>query len=204
MDFALLASVAGFAFASCGTPGPNNMLLAHSATRFGYGPTLKLLLGIMLGLQLLLLFTALGLGQLFLHWPILQWALKMLGTGYLLWLAWQIGTATPPDADADADSKTMRAVSMNWRQGAVFQVFNPKAWLMAVSAISGFTLAGEQYWPSAWLVLTVFLAFGLLTGHLWAFFGLTLRTWLRSARDWRRFNQGMALLTAASVVMIWY
>ena len=197
MDLALLASVAGFAFASCGTPGPNNMLLTHSATRCGYWPTLKLLLGIMLGLQLLLLFTALGLGQLFLRWPVLQWTLKILGSGYLLWLAWQIGRATPTDTDAVA-------VSMNWRQGAVFQVFNPKAWLMAVSAMSGFTLAGEQYWPSAWLVLAVFLALGMVTGHLWTFFGLNLRTWLRSAQDWRRFNQGMALLTAASVLMIWY
>ena len=197
MDFALLASVAGFAFASCATPGPNNMLLTHSATRFGYWPTLKLLLGIMLGLQLLLLFTALGLGQLFLRWPLLQWTLKILGSGYLLWLAWQIGRAAPPDADAVE-------VSMNWRQGAIFQVFNPKAWLMAVSAMSGFTLAGEQYWSSAWRVLAVFLALGMVTGHLWTFFGLNLRTWLRSAQDWRRFNQGMALLTAASVIMIWY
>ncbi|MGO4998161.1 LysE family translocator [Oceanisphaera sp. W20_SRM_FM3] len=197
MDFALLASVAGFAFASCATPGPNNMLLTHTATRFGYGPTLKLLLGIMLGLQLLLLFTALGLGQLFLRWPILQWTLKILGSGYLLWLAWQIARSAPPAADRIE-------ASMNWRQGAVFQIFNPKAWLMAVSAISGFTLAGEQYWSSACLTLAVFLAFGIITGHFWMFFGLNLRTWLRSARDWRRFNQGMALLTAASVVMIWY
>ncbi|WP_319783424.1 LysE family translocator [Oceanisphaera sp. IT1-181] len=197
MDLTLLASVAGFAFAACGTPGPNNMLLTHSATRFGYRPTLKLLLGIMLGLQLLLLFTALGLGQLFLRWPVLQWTLKILGSGYLLWLAWQISRAAPPEADTVE-------TSMNWRQGAVFQLFNPKAWLMAVSAMSGFTLAGEQYWSSAWLVLAVFLAFGIITGHLWTLFGLNLRTWLRSGQDWRRFNQGMALLTAASVVMIWY
>lgn len=195
MDFSLLAPVAGFAFAACGTPGPNNMLLTHSATRFGYGPTLKLLLGIMLGLQLLMLLTALGLGQLFLRWPWLQWALKILGSGYLLWLAWKISRARPTEAEP---------VSMTWRQGALFQCLNPKSWLMSISAISGFTLAGEQYWCSAGLVLAVFLVFGLLTGHCWAFFGLNLRTWLRTPSDWRRFNQGMALLTAASVLMIWY
>lgn len=197
MDFALLASVAAFAFASCGTPGPNNMLLTHSATRFGYGSTLKLLLGIMLGLQLLLLLTALGLGQLFVLWPMLQWSLKILGSAYLLWLAWQIAAASPSSAHSSAQS-------MNWRQGMVFQFINPKAWLMALSAISGFTLAGEQYWRSAGLILAVFLTLGLVTGHIWTFFGLNLRTWLRDARDWRRFNHGMALLTAASVLMIWF
>lgn len=197
MDFALLGSVAGFAFASCGTPGPNNMLLTNCATRFGYRPTLKLLLGIMFGLQLLMLFTALGLGQLFLRWPSLQWSLKIVGSGYLLWLAWKIGSA-----DTQATDET--TISMCWHQGALFQFFNPKAWLMAISAISGFTLAGEQYWPSALAVLAIFLSLGLVTGHLWAFFGLNLRRWLHTAKDWRRFNHFMALLTAASVFMIWH
>lgn len=197
MDFTLLVSAAGFALASCGTPGPNNMLLTNSATRFGYRPTLKLLLGIMFGLQLLMLISALGLGQLFLLWPSLQWALKIVGSSYLLWLAWKIGSAQPQAADEATKS-------MGWHQGALFQFLNPKAWLMAVSAISGFTLAGEQYWPSALSVLVIFLFLGLVTGHLWAFFGLNLRRWLHSSKDWRRFNHFMALLTAASVLMIWY
>ncbi|MFD1008877.1 MULTISPECIES: LysE family translocator [Oceanisphaera] len=197
MDFALLSSAAGFAFASCGTPGPNNMLLTSSATRFGYRPTLKLLLGIMFGLQLLMLISALGLGQLFLMWPSLQWGLKIFGSGYLLWLAWQIGSA-----DIQTTAETTK--SMCWYQGALFQFLNPKAWLMAVSAISGFTLAGEQYWPSALAVLAIFLSLGLVTGHIWAFFGLHLRRWLHTPKDWRRFNHFMALLTAASVFMIWH
>lgn len=197
MDFALLGSVAGFALATCGTPGPNNMLLTSSGTRFGYRPTLKLLLGIMLGLQALMLLTALGLGQLFLHWPALQWGLKMAGSGYLLWLAWQIASAPPPGAEEER-------LGMGWHQGALFQFLNPKSWLMAISAISGFTLAGEQYWPSAALVLAVFLFFGLLTGHVWALFGIHVRRWLRTDTDWRRFNRLMALLTAGSVAMIWW
>ena len=44
----------------------------------------------------------------------------------------------------------------------MLQLLNPKAWMMALSAISGFTLAGEAYWPSAGWVLgiitTVYLA----------------------------------------------
>ena len=197
MDFALLGSVAGFALASCGTPGPNNMLLTSSATHFGYAPTLKLLLGIMLGMGLLMLLTALGLGQLFVRWPIMQWTLKGVGSGYLLWLAWQVATASGP-------SEHSSTPNMRWHQGALFQFLNPKAWLMAVSAISGFTLSGEQYWFSAWMVVLIFFALGMVTGHLWAFFGLNLRRWLHTPQEWRYFNQFMGLITAASVLMIWY
>ncbi|WP_232455034.1 LysE family translocator [Oceanisphaera avium] len=136
MDFALLISVAGFAFASCATPGPNNMLLTHSAARAGYGASLKLLLGIMLGLQLLLLLSALGLSQLFFSLAVYTRGLKILGSGYLLWLAWQIARTRPASNDVG---------SMNWHQGMVFQFINPKAWVMALFAMSGFTLADEQY-----------------------------------------------------------
>lgn len=196
MDLAFIGPVAGFALAACGTPGPNNMLLTSSGTRAGYRPTLKLLLGIMLGLQSLMLLTALGLGQLFTLWPVLQWTLKIAGSLYLLWLAVKIGSAPPPGLRDDE-------VGMRWHQGALFQLLNPKSWLMAVSAISGFTLAGEAYWPSTLWVLSVFLFFGVLTGHVWALFGMHMRRWLHTAQDWRRFNLLMAGLTAASVLMIW-
>lgn len=195
MDITLLGPVTGFALAACGTPGPNNMLLASAGTRSGYRSSLKLLLGIMLGLQLLLLLTALGLGRLFEMWPVLQWGLKIAGSGYLLWLAWRIATAPPPGDDER---------SMRWHQGALFQFLNPKSWLMAVSAISGFTLSGEQYWPSAWGVLGVFLLCGMVTGHLWTLIGMRVRRWLHTDTHWQRFNTVMGVLTAACVVMIWY
>ncbi|MCT7655087.1 LysE family translocator [Oceanimonas sp. NS1] len=195
MDIALLGPVAGFALAACGTPGPNNLLLASAGSRFGYIASLRLLLGIMLGLQGLLLLTALGLGRLFELWPALQWALKLAGSAYLLWLAWRIAMASAPDAGER---------SMSWGQGALFQFLNPKSWLMAISAISGFTLAGEHYWPSALAVLGVFLFFGMVTGHLWALLGMRVRRWLRTEADWRRFNRAMGALTAACVAMIWY
>lgn len=108
MDISLLGPVAGFALAACGTPGPNNMLLASAGTHSGYRASLKLLLGIMLGLQLLLLFTALGLGRLFELWPALQWGLKLAGSGYLLWLAWRIAVAPPPGGNEPG---------MRWHQG---------------------------------------------------------------------------------------
>ncbi|WP_041543524.1 LysE family translocator [Oceanimonas sp. GK1] len=195
MDMTLLGPVAGFALAACGTPGPNNMLLASSGTRSGYLASLKLLLGIMLGLQGLLLLTALGLGRLFELWPVLQWGLKLAGSGYLLWLAWRIAMAPPPAAGER---------SMRWYQGALFQFLNPKSWLMAISAISGFTLAGEQYWPSALAVLGIFLFFGLVTGHLWTLLGMRVRRWLHTDTHWRHFNRVMGALTAACVAMIWH
>jgi threonine/homoserine/homoserine lactone efflux protein len=85
----------------------------------------------------------------------------------------------------------------------MLQLLNPKAWMMALSAISGFTLAGEAYWPSASWVLGIFFVTGLYTGAFWVLFGAQVRRIIRTATGWRRFNLGMGLATAACVLMIW-
>ncbi|MGL5040573.1 MAG: LysE family translocator, partial [Aeromonas sp.] len=73
----------------------------------------------------------------------------------------------------------------------------------ALSAISGFTLAGEAYWPSAIWVLVIFLIAGLLAGACWMLFGAKVRLVIRTPQGWRRFNLMMGLATAACVAMIW-
>ena len=64
----------------------------------------------------------------------------------------------------------------------MLQLLNPKAWMMALSAISGFTLAGEAYWPSALWVLVIFFITGLYTGAFWVLFGAQVRQIIRTAR----------------------
>ena len=66
--------------------------------------------------------------------------LKLVGSAYLLWLAWKVANASGP---AEGNRPLIPA-----HQGPCCKLLNPKAWMMALSAISGFTLAGA-YWPSA-------------------------------------------------------
>lgn len=51
------------------------------------------MLGIMLGMQLMLLLVAFGIGGLILIYPALHLLLKIAGSLYLLWLSWKIGSA---------------------------------------------------------------------------------------------------------------
>ncbi|TNI92620.1 LysE family translocator [Aeromonas veronii] len=185
----------GFAVLTCGTPGPNNLMLTASGANFGVRHTLPHLLGVGLGQPVLQLVLALGLYPLFERWPLLRLGLQIFGSLYLLWLAWKVATASGP---AEGNRPLIPAL-----QGAMLQLLNPKAWMMALSAISGFTLAGEAYWPSAIWVLAIFFVTGLYTGAFWVLFGAQVRRLIRTARGWRRFNLGMGIATAACVLMIW-
>ncbi|EOD53534.1 LysE family translocator [Aeromonas molluscorum] len=195
MDLNWLLPLAGFALITCGTPGPNNMLLTSAGAAQGFGRSLPLLVGVVGGINLMILATALGLGVLFDRVPLLHDGLKVAGSLYLLWLAWKVANASGP---AEGSRPLIPA-----HQGALLQLLNPKAWMMALSAISGFTLAGEAYWPSAFWVLGIFFLTGLYTGAFWVLFGAQVRRLIHTARGWRRFNLGMGLATAACVLMIW-
>ncbi|MGL4206720.1 MAG: LysE family translocator [Aeromonadaceae bacterium] len=196
--------LAGFAWVTCITPGPNNLMLTASGARFGFRRTLPHVLGISAGMGVMLLIVASGLGQLFLHWPLLQTLLKVAGSAYLIWLGWMIATAPPTVAESEPVSQEHAVKPFRFYQAVLFQFVNPKAWLMSISAIGSFTLLGNHYWGSVFLLVLLFCLICTKTCLLWAQFGVQMGRWLRSPRAWLWFNRTMGLLTAACVVVIWY
>ena len=69
LESTLLASLAGFAFISSITPGPNNILLMSSGALFGWQRSLPHLGGILLGFAILMTTSVMGLGTLVAKWP---------------------------------------------------------------------------------------------------------------------------------------
>lgn len=92
MTAQLLLAFVLFAFATAGTPGPNNMMLLASGANFGFRRTVLHILGISVGLGVMVAAMGLGLGGVFKAWPVLHEVLRWVGGGYMLWLAWKIAT----------------------------------------------------------------------------------------------------------------
>ena len=134
MTSELLLAFILFAFVTSVTPGPNNMMLLASGVNFGIRRSLPHMLGISLGFMLLVAAVGLGLGQLFEQFPPLYTVLRYGGAAYLLYLAWKIAGSGAPDADGKATGKPF-----TFLQAAAFQWVNPKAWIMAIGAITTYT-----------------------------------------------------------------
>ena len=202
MEQSLLLSLIAFAWITCVTPGPNNIMLTSSGARFGFWQSIQHIAGISGGLVCMLTLMALGVGAVFQQWPVLQWMLKIGGSGYLLYLAWQIAQAGMPKLDTAVKTQTIKP----WRfhQAVLFQFMNPKAWLMSLSAIGSFTLLGEQYWSSVIWVLVVFCLICLKTSSMWTLFGVKVGQWLKTPRAWEYWNRIMGGLTALCVALIWF
>ena len=190
----------GFLWVAAITPGPNNMLLTTSGANFGFFRSLWLMVGIMLGMQSILLLVAFGVGSLILVYPALHLVLKILGSLYLLWLAWKVATAAYEKLETDvAPPKPIRLY-----QGWLLQFLNPKAWLMALGAVASFSLAGDRYNTSIVAISLGILVVNIVAGVIWLGFGTVIGRLLRSRRAWYTFNIAMGILTAACVLLIWH
>ena len=193
MELASLLALSGFALVSSITPGPNNMMLMASGANFGLKRTVPHALGVGIGFTLMIVLVGVGLMGLFDIVPWLNTVLKVVSIAYLLWLAWKIAHAAPPDGSKAAASKPMSFVS-----AMLFQWVNPKAWSMALTAIALY--APDRNLAAVALVAAIFGIINLPSTSLWAVMGQALSGWLASPQRLRAFNWTMAGLLVASML----
>ena len=181
-----------FAFTTSITPGPNNMMLFASGVNFGFVRTIPHMLGIGAGFFLLLIAVGFGLGALLHSVPAVYTALKFAGGAYLIWIAWKIGTSRSL-SEGKASAQPMTFIG-----AAAFQWVNPKAWVMAVSAMATYT-SSDSYLFSVLVVGLVFALVNVPSVSTWAGFGSALRQWLSEPSRLKWFNIAMAVLLVVSL-----
>ena len=76
-----------FAFVSSITPGPNNTMLLASGVNFGFVRSLPHMAGVTVGFCLMILLMGLGLGSVFVRFPVLYTVLRYVGGTYILYRA---------------------------------------------------------------------------------------------------------------------
>lgn len=196
MTYELLTALALFAFVSSITPGPNNLMLMASGANFGFRRTIPHMLGVALGFVFMVLLVGAGLVQVFDALPVSYTVLKAVSVVYLLWLAWKIAHAAPVQA------KGAEGRPMTFLQAAAFQWVNPKAWAMALTAISAYT--PDQTLTAILLVGVIFGAINLPSVGSWTVLGQQMARLLTSPRRLVLFNWTMAVLLVASLYpVIW-
>ncbi len=191
MSHDLLIALVAFAFVSSITPGPNNLMLLASGANFGFRRTIPHMLGIGIGHMLMVFLVGAGLIRVFDIWPVTHDVLKAVSVAYLLWLAWKIATAAP------VKQGEVTGRPFTFLQAAAFQWVNPKAWTMALTAITVY--APDRSLAAIGVVALVFGAVNLPSVSTWTVLGQQMARLLRSPRHLAVFNWTMAVLLVASL-----
>ncbi|UWR83910.1 LysE family translocator [Phaeobacter inhibens] len=194
MTYELFLALAAFVFGTVFTPGPNNLMLMASGANFGFRRSLPHLTGVAVGFPLMILPVGLGVMQLFDAFPALTWIMTALSVAYMLWLAWKVANAAPP-REGEA-----QGTPLSFLQACAFQWVNPKAWAMALGAITLYA-ASRDLTAILWVSGT-YLLVGCFSASTWTLLGQQLRRLLTRPAQLRAFNWTMAALLLASLAAI--
>lgn len=193
MSQPLLIAFVMFAVVMFFTPGPNNVMLLSSGLTHGFRRTLPHIAGITLGFAFMIAAVGLGLGTIFVAYPLLQTILKYAGAAYLVYLAAAIAIS-----GAAPTAQDNRRGPMTFWGAAMFQWINVKGWVMVIGTITAYAAIASFPWNIV-IQTAIGLVMGTLSTVAWALFGSALRPVLRSPRAVRAFNIVMAALLLASL-----
>ena len=175
------------------TPGPNNAVAAYSGFNFGIRKTLPLILGVGFGYTTLIISINFVLISTFKNYPIIQEIIRVLGTIFLIYLAYKISFSK-----ISSDGKTENPVK--FLDKFIFQFINPKGVMAGVTLSSNFVEQGENYLNHSIWVIVVCSVTAFLSITSWTFLGKFLRKFATNNNFIKRFNYAMSLLLIVCII----
>jgi threonine/homoserine/homoserine lactone efflux protein len=175
------------------TPGPNNAVAAYSGFNFGIKKTLPLILGVGFGYTTLIILINFVLISTFKNYPIIQEIIRVLGTIFLIYLAYKISFSK-----ISSDGKTENPVK--FFDKFIFQFINPKGVMAGITLSSNFVEQGENYLNHSIWVIVVCSVTAFLSITSWTFLGKFLRKFATNNNFIKRFNYAMSLLLIVCII----
>ena len=175
------------------TPGPNNAVAAYSGFNFGIRKTLPLILGVGFGYTTLIILINFVLISTFKNYPIIQEIIRVLGTIFLIYLAYKISFSK-----VSSDGRTENPVK--FLDKFIFQFINPKGVMAGVTLSSNFVEQGENYLNHSIWVIVVCSVTAFLSITSWTFLGKFLRKFATNNNFIKRFNYAMSLLLIVCII----
>jgi threonine/homoserine/homoserine lactone efflux protein len=174
------------------TPGPNNAVASYSAFNFGFKKTIPLIMGVGLGYTTLVILINFVLISIFKTYPIIQEIIRILGTVFLVYLAYKIATLNTSN-----DEKKTNPVT--FYDTFVFQFINPKGVMAATTLISKFVDQDNYISTSVMVIIVCSLtAFSSITA--WTLLGKFLRKFATNNSFIKRFNYVMSMLILVCII----
>ena len=169
------------------TPGPGVLTTAGFGAAYGFKPSLRYVLGLFLGTNMVMLAVITGFAAVVLSMPTLRTIFLGLSMGYLIYLAARIAFAGANIAFIEA--KCPPGVT----GGILLQAINPKAYVVNTSLITGFGFMPANLTLEIIFKILIMNAIWIPLHLGWLYVGTLLHDLNLSQRTQRNINIMMAL-----------
>ena len=191
-----IPALAIFLFVGAFSPGPNNLLASYSGFNFGIKKTLPLVYGVTFGFPIVLITVNSGLAIVFNKFPMFQEILKILGSGFLIYMAYKIAFGNK------SDEKEIKNPAKFFNM-IIFQFINPKAVLIAIITVSTFISQIENFVRDSIIVIIFAIFFSFTSIMSWSLLGKFLQRFANNERFLTIYNYTMSFLLIICVIMFY-
>ena len=191
-----ILALAIFLFVGAFSPGPNNLLASYSGFNFGIKKTLPLVYGVTFGFPIVLIAVNSGLSIIFNKFPMFQEILKILGSGFLIYMAFKIAFSNRSgEKEIKNPAKFFNMI--------IFQFINPKAVLIAIITVSTFISQNENFVRDSIIVISFAIFFSFTSIMSWSLLGKFLQRFANNERFLTIYNYTMSFLLIICVIMFY-
>lgn len=187
----LLLTLLPFSVIASFTPGPNNILVMSQGINSGFRSTVAYQLGAGVACFVIIGGVMLLGAQVEKALPAVINGMKYVGCAYMLWLAWVVATASPPQAEISGQRQ-----GAGWRAGFALQFVNPKFYLYTLT-LAAVLLPSTQGGLDISLYAFFFAAVGVAGMFTWALAGALLQGFLSRWHTAANACMGLALVWCA-------
>lgn len=188
MPLSVLIEMTLSAILTVWSPGPNNILLLSTASKYGVAGNLRFMTGIWSGSLTLMCLSGLFCSTLGAVIPGIQPVMKYLGAAYILYLAWQTLKRQSP-------SEQIQEKKPTWLMGFFLQLVNVKIIIYGLTMFSAYILPYESRIFMLFFFAVYLMVLGALGNLIWAVAGSVLK---------RFYNQSYKLINAAmALLLVW-
>ena len=191
-----LISLLLFGIAASLSPGPNNIMTSYTAFNFGVKKTIPTMLGVIIGWTILVIFLQVGSVIVFQKLEILQKIIRVLGSIYLLFMAYKISFSS-------IKLKKASPKPVTFLNTFFFQFVNPKSIIIALAAIAMFINPQENFIKDSIILTTIFFFMAVGSQIAWCLMGKYLRKFATSDKFIKNFNYTMSFLLIVCVILFY-
>jgi len=181
-----------FSIAAAFTPGPNNIIGSYSGFNFGIKKSMPLILGVTFGYTTLITLSAGGLNVIFSAYPIMKTIIKILGSFFLIYLAYKISFSK-------SSSGNLINNPVKFLESYFFQFINPKGVSVAIITIVTFVDSTNYYLMHSLWIIGISFFFACFSISFWSLLGKFLRRFATNEKFIKRFNYAMSLLLVSCI-----
>lgn len=175
------------------TPGPTNIVILSTVHNRGTKRAMEYTYGATVAFGLLLIISAILNTMLITFIPKVLIIMQLIGSIYMLYLAYQIYKMNTTDSTANQTGTFM--------SGFLMQFLNPKVVLFTMTVIPSFILPYYSAMSTLSISVIVITIIGFLAFITWVLFGTIFKKFLQIHK--KTVNVIMALFLVYAAIMIW-